>query len=125
MRPRDGASATRLDLLAGGPIEVPSESVELDARSASERRDDGVGAYKAMPPQRKKLADRDAIPGHNEGFALVKLAHNLAAVIAKFPLSDLSCHNPNCSTSATPVTSPIISNGQTVAAQAAGNGVGL
>jgi hypothetical protein len=45
-----------------------------------------------MPTQRGKLADRDSIPGHDEGFALVKLAHNLAAVIAKLTLGDLSGH---------------------------------
>ena len=45
-----------------------------------------------MPTQRGKLADRDPISGHDEGFALVKLAHDLAAVIAKLTLGDLSGH---------------------------------
>jgi hypothetical protein len=82
----------RRDLLAGCPIKVRSEPVELHARSASERGDGRLGAYESMPTQRGKLADRDSIPGHDEGFALVKLAHNLAAVIAKLTLGDLSGH---------------------------------
>jgi hypothetical protein len=32
------------------------------------------------------------VPGHDEGFALVELAHDLAAVIAQLSLSDLSGH---------------------------------
>src|ERR1700739_1811048 len=97
MRPRDGrgAAATGRDLLAGGPIEVRSEPVELHARSASERSDGRFGADESMPTQRGKLADRNPVPGHDEGFALVKLAHDLAAVIAKLTLSDLSGHTPN------------------------------
>src|SRR5271165_5939358 len=94
MRPCDGREVltTRRDLLAGGPIEVRSEPVELHARSASERRDGRLGAYESMPTQWRKLADRDPIPGDNEGFALVKLAHDLAAVVAKLTLSYLSGH---------------------------------
>src|ERR1700694_4650210 len=97
MRPCDAraASATRRDLLAGGPIEVGSQPVELHARSAPERRHSRRGADESMPTQWGKLADRDPIPGHNEGFALVKLAHNLAAVIAELTLGDLSGHTPS------------------------------
>jgi hypothetical protein len=39
-----------------------------------------------------KLADRDSVPGHDEGFTLVELARDLAAVIAQLSLSDLSGH---------------------------------
>jgi hypothetical protein len=42
-----------------------------------------------MPAQRGKLADRDSIPGHDEPLALVKLAHNVAAVVTQLPLGDL------------------------------------
>ena len=82
----------RRDLLADGPIEVGSQPVELHARSAPERRHNRLGAYESMPTQRGKLADRDPIPGHNEAFAPVELAHDLAAVIAELTLGDLSCH---------------------------------
>ena len=94
MRPLAGreASATRRDLLAGGPVEVRSEPVELHARSVSERGDSRLGAHESMSTQRGQLADRDSIPGHDEGLALVKLAHNLAAVIAKLTLSNLFGH---------------------------------
>ena len=94
MRPCDarGASATRRDLLAGGPIEVGSQPVEVHARRAPERRHSRLGAYESMPTQWGKLADRNPVPGDNEGFALVKLAHNLAAVIAQLTLGDLSGH---------------------------------
>ena len=101
MRPREApgasdtraASATGRDVLAGGPIKVPSQPVELHARSAPERRHSRLGTDEAMPTQRKELADRDSIPGHHEGFALVKLAHNLAAVISELALGDLSGHS--------------------------------
>ena len=44
-----GASATRRDLLAGGPIEVRAQPVELHARSAPERRQSRLGPYESMP----------------------------------------------------------------------------
>ena len=87
-----GALATRRDLLAGGPIEICSEPLEFDSRSAPERGDGRLGADESMPAQRGKLADRDSIPGHHELLTLVELAHNLAAVIAQLPLSDLFGH---------------------------------
>lgn len=94
MSPCDGrgASATRRDLLAGGPIEICSEPVEPHPRSAPERSDGRLGAYESMPAQRGKLADRDSIPGHDERLTLVKLAHNVAAAIAQLPLGDLFGH---------------------------------
>ncbi len=45
-----------------------------------------------MPAHRGKLADRDSIPGHDERLALIKLAHNAAAVIAQLALGDLFGH---------------------------------
>ena len=94
MRPCDarGASATRRDLLAGGPIEVGSQPVEVHARRAPERRHSRPRSDESMPTQWGKLADRNPVPGDNEGFALVKLAHNLAAVIAQLTLGDLAGH---------------------------------
>jgi hypothetical protein len=61
-------------------------------RSAPEGRHSRLGTYESMSTQRGKLANRDPVPGDYEGFALVKLAHNLAAVIAELALCDLSCH---------------------------------
>src|ERR1700739_2991963 len=94
MSPRDarGVLAPRLSLLAGGPIEICSEPVELHPRSAPERGDGRLGADETMPTQRGKLADRDSIPGHDERLALVKLAHDVAAVIAQLPLGDPFSH---------------------------------
>src|SRR5512139_1070685 len=103
MRPCSGrgASATRGDVLAGDPVEICSELVELHPRSAPERGDGRLGADKPMPAQRGKLADGDSVPGHDERLALVKLAHDVAAVIAQLPLGDLFGHAPHRSTSAT------------------------
>jgi len=67
-----GASATRCDLLAGGPIEVRAQPGERHARSAPERRQSRLGPYESMTTQRRELANRDPIPGHNEGFALTR-----------------------------------------------------
>lgn len=63
---RTRASATRRDLLTGGPIEICSEPVEGHGRSAPERGDGRVGAYESMPAQRRKLADRDSVSGHDK-----------------------------------------------------------
>jgi hypothetical protein len=41
----------------------------------------------------EKFADRHPIPGDDEGFALVKLAHDLAAVVVKLTLGDISGHS--------------------------------
>src|SRR5271156_1128760 len=94
MSPCDGrgALATRRDLLAGGLIEIRSEPVEPHPRSAPERGNGRLGAYESMPAQRGKLADRDSIPGHDERLAVVKLAHNVAAVVTQLPLGDLFGH---------------------------------
>jgi len=91
----------RRELLTGGPVEVGSQPAELYAWSAAERRHGRMGTDESMATQWGKLADRDPIAGHNEGFALVKMAHNLAAVITQFALGDFSGHPLNCSTSAT------------------------
>ena len=97
MSPCDGRGplATRRGLLAGGLIEIRSEPVEPHPRSAPERGNGRLGAYESMPAQRGKLADRDSIPGHDERLALVKLAHNVAAVVTQLPLGDLFGHTRN------------------------------
>ena len=89
---RRGVLATRRDLLAGGPIEIRSEPVEPHPRRAPERGDGRLGADESMPTQRGKLADRDSIPGHDKRLALVKPAHDVAAVIAQLSLGDLFGH---------------------------------
>jgi hypothetical protein len=94
MSPCDGrgVSATGRDLLAGGLIEIRSESIEPHPRSAPECGDGRFGAYESVPTQGGKLADWDSISGDDERLALVELAHNLAAVITQLPLSDLFRH---------------------------------
>ena len=69
-----------------------ARTVEPHPRSAPERGDGRLGAYESMPAERGKLADRDSIPGHYERLALIKLAHDLAAVIAQLALGDLFGH---------------------------------
>jgi hypothetical protein len=87
-----GALATRRYFLAGCPIEIRSEPVQRHRRSAPERGDGHLGAYESVSAQRGKLPDGDSIPGHDERLALVKLSHDLAAVIAQLPLRDLFAH---------------------------------
>jgi hypothetical protein len=78
--------------LAGRPINICSEPVEVHPRRAPERSDCRLGADKSMSAKRGQLADRDAISGHDERLALVKLAHDLTTVIAQLPLGDLLGH---------------------------------
>lgn len=86
------ASATRRDVLAGGPIEICPQPVQPDPRCAPERGDGRLGADESMPAKRAKFADRDAIAGHHERLTLIQLAHNLATIVAQLPLSDLFGH---------------------------------
>lgn len=96
MSPRGAraTSGTGFYLLACGAIEVRSQPLELHARRALERRQRRLVAYEPVPTKWGKLPNRNPISGHNEGFALVKLPHNLATVIAEFTLRDLSSHPP-------------------------------
>jgi hypothetical protein len=77
------ALATRRGPLALRPIEICAEPVEFHPRSAPERGDGRFGGDESVPAQRGQLPDRDSIPRHDEGLALVKLAHDVAAVIAQ------------------------------------------
>lgn len=89
---RRGASATRSGLLARGSVEIRSEPVKINRRSAPERADGRLGADESMPAQRRKLSHRNSVPSYDERLALVELAHDLAAVVAQLALSYLLRH---------------------------------
>jgi hypothetical protein len=73
-------------------IDVGSESPTVDDRSAGEEGDGCVGAHEPALSQRRQLADRDAVPGHDERLAAVERAHDLAALVPELSLTDLSRH---------------------------------
>jgi hypothetical protein len=59
-------------------------------------------------PERRQLADRNAVAGDDECLAAIQRAHDLAAFVPKLSLTDLSRHIPNCSTCATPCSAALI-----------------
>jgi hypothetical protein len=61
----------RRNLLADGPIEVRPQPVEIYVRSTSESHHSRLGTDESMATQGRKLADRNPITGHNEGFTLI------------------------------------------------------
>ncbi len=96
-----GRSATRCGVLAGRSVEVIPETSEVDSRRCAEQRDGGLGWDEPVSPQRSELTDRDAVAGHDERLAFVEPTHDLAAVVAEFPLGDLSAHAPTVARRAT------------------------
>ena len=82
----------RCNVLASSPIEVRSQPVELHAWSTPECCHRRLGTDEATATQRIQLADRNAVPGHQEGLALIEPPHNLAAAIAQLTLGDFSGH---------------------------------
>ena len=67
----------------------------------AEERKGCVSAHESVPSQRRELADRHTISSHHVRFAEVQSAHDLATVIAKLSLGDLSRHLPIVALSAT------------------------
>jgi hypothetical protein len=97
-----GWSATRRGVVVERRVDVRAEAVSVDRRRAGERGDCGVGSDELAGLQGNQLADGHAVARHDERFAAVEGAHDLAAAVAQFPLSDLAGHDvPYRSTRAT------------------------
>lgn len=86
------ALGTRLRFLVQDVIQVAPEPVELDRGRALEDADGSIRSNEPLVSKGDQLADWNAVPGDDERFATVKSAHDVAALVAEFPLSDLSVH---------------------------------
>src|SRR5207245_1220030 len=85
-------SATRARSLIEDRVDLGSESLAIDRRCAREQSDGGLRADEPTLSQRCQFADRDAIAGDDERLAAVERSHDLAALVSKLPLRDLSRH---------------------------------
>ncbi len=82
------ALGTEAKILTRNPVEVLTEPRQVDAGSAAEDGDGGIGRYEPMSPQRSQLAYRHTVPGDDEGLTLVQCPHDRAAIVPELPLRD-------------------------------------
>jgi hypothetical protein len=73
-------------------IDVGSEAHSVEDWSAREDGDGCVGAHEPTLPKRRQLADGDAVACDDKRLAAIKRPHDLAALVPKLPLADLSRH---------------------------------
>jgi len=60
-----------------------AEPVQVDARSAPEYSDGGVGIHEPVATKRGQLPDGYSMPGDDEGLTAVQSPHDLAAVVPR------------------------------------------
>jgi hypothetical protein len=82
----------KLGGLAGCSIEVATKQRQVNGRGASERGDRGVGGDEASTPQWRQLTNGHSVSRDDEGLAMIQLAHDLAAVVAKLSLGNFAGH---------------------------------
>lgn len=94
MRPRSArwGSGTRAGVLGRHAVEVVAKPSEIDPRRSSEHGDGGFRPHEPVSTQRGQFSDRYAVPGDHECLAPVQPPHDLAAVVSKLPLGDVSSH---------------------------------
>src|SRR5262245_23098163 len=90
--PRGCRSGTRARVLVEHAIDVAAETCAVDVRRAVERCRDDFRVHEPASPDRKELADRDAVSRDEEGLSPIETTHDLAAVVAKLSLGDLAGH---------------------------------
>jgi hypothetical protein len=88
-------------MLVEDRVDVGSEPRNVEDWSAREEGDGCISADEPSLPERRQLADRNAVAGDDECLAAIQRAHDLAAFVPKLSLTDLSRHIPNRSTCAT------------------------
>jgi hypothetical protein len=92
-RPRAGLeSATGRRILSGVSIEVVAEALRIDRWSPGEHCRSRFRADEPVASERHQLADRDTGTSHDERLTAIDSTHDLAAVVTKLPLSDLTTH---------------------------------
>ncbi len=74
-------------------VDVRAESVGIDHRRARERGNRGICSNELTGAQGDQFADRYAVTCHDERLASVEGAHDVAAAVTEFALSDFASHN--------------------------------
>ncbi len=94
MIPRWGrwGSGTRAGVLGCNAVEVGAKPGQVDAWSATEHGDGGIGAHEPVPPKGSQFTDGYTVSGDDEALTLVQSPHDLAAVVPKLSLGDISSH---------------------------------
>ncbi|MGH8302167.1 MAG: hypothetical protein ACRET5_11955 [Steroidobacteraceae bacterium] len=82
----DALSATRRGVLVGVSVQISAEAHGIDRGGRSETRQCCFACHELFAADRGQIADRYASTGHDEGFARVEGAHDLAAVVSQFAL---------------------------------------
>jgi len=73
-------------------VKVREEPVGLHSRQCGGSPEQSRRGHESAALDRTQLSSRHAVAGHDERFAGVERAHDLAAIVAQFPLRDGSCH---------------------------------
>jgi hypothetical protein len=92
------ASGTGAGVLGGDAVEVSAKPSKVDARSASEHCDGGIGIHEPVASKRSQLPDGYAMSSDDEGLTPVQPPHDLATVVPELTLRDVSSHAEKCST---------------------------
>ena len=74
-------------------IQVRAQLLQLDGWRATECSKRSVAGNEPLASDRRQFANCDAVAGHDEAFARVECAHDLAAVVAQFALGEISSHS--------------------------------
>jgi hypothetical protein len=79
-------------LLVEDGVDVGSEALAVDNWCGCEQRGGCLCPDEPTLAKRRQLTDGDAVACDDERFSTVERPHNLAALVPKFPLRDLSRH---------------------------------
>ncbi|MGI9052482.1 MAG: hypothetical protein ACR2HQ_07530 [Ilumatobacteraceae bacterium] len=82
-------------------VQVDDQAASIEWRGGVEQLDDVITVDESSAPDGDELADGNAAAGDDERLAVVKAAHDRAAVVAQLTLRDRSSHDGNRSTGAT------------------------
>ena len=85
-----GASGTGAGVLEGGAVEVGAGPRQVDARSAWQHRDGGVGIHEPVAPRGSQFSDGYAMTGDDEGLTPVRSPHGFATADPELTLRDVS-----------------------------------
>jgi hypothetical protein len=97
-------SATKSHGLIDEGVHIPPKTPAGDGWSPGKSRVRELGRHKCTLTERHELADRPAVPCHDEGLPTVEGPHDPPTVVSQFTLADPTTHTAKCSTVATLAT---------------------